>query len=125
MPIPLAVGRLNRIGFNRLSTPVARHLPGFGVVHHRGRRSGRAYRTPVNVFPVEGGFVIALTYGSRTDWVRNVQAAGGCSVETRGELVACDRPRLYRDPERRGIRPLERRVLGLIGVEEFLELRRT
>jgi deazaflavin-dependent oxidoreductase (nitroreductase family) len=123
MPIPLAIGRLNRVGFNRLSRPVAAHLPGFGVVHHRGRRSGRAFRTPVNVFPTDSGFVLALTYGPHTDWVRNVLAAGGCAVETRGRVVECVEPRLYRDPQRRGIRPLERVVLGWLGVEEFIELR--
>lgn len=122
VPIPLAVGRWNRVGFNRLSTPVARHLPGFAVVHHHGRRSGRAYRTPVNVFPVSGGFVIALAYGPRTDWVRNVVAAGGCTLETRGRMVACGEPRVYRDPGRHGIRPVERAALRAIGVEEFLSL---
>jgi deazaflavin-dependent oxidoreductase (nitroreductase family) len=101
---------------------VARHLPGFGVVHHHGRRSGKAYRTPVNVFPVSGGFVIALPYGRRTDWVRNVMAAGGCTVETRGRMVACVDPHLYRDPGRRGIRPLERAALAVLGVEDFLSL---
>ena len=122
VPIPLAIGRWNRVGFNRLSTPVARYLPGFGVVHHRGRRSGREYRTPVNVFPVPGGVVIALTYGPRTDWVRNVVAAGGCTLETRGRMVACGEPRVYRDPGRGGIRPVERAALRAIGVEEFLSL---
>ena len=124
VPIPLSVGRWNRVGFNRLSTPVARHLPGFGVVRHRGRRTGRSYTTPVNVFPVPGGFVIALTYGPRTDWVRNVLAAGGCTLETRGALVECTEPRVYRDSSRRHIRPVERVVLGWIGVEDFMELRR-
>ena len=122
MPIPRAIGRLNRVGLNRLSRPVAAHLPGFGAVHHRGRRSGRAYRTPVNLFPTERGFVIALTYGPRTDWVRNVLAAGGCAVESRGRTVACTAPRLYRDPERHGIRPVERVALGWLGVQESLAL---
>jgi deazaflavin-dependent oxidoreductase (nitroreductase family) len=122
VPIPLAVGRWNRVGFNRLSTPVARHLPGFAVVHHHGRRSGRAYRTPVNVFPVSGGFVIALAYGPRTDWVRNVVAAGGCTLETRGRMVACGDPRVYRDAGRQGIRPVERAALRAMRVEEFLSL---
>ena len=69
-----------------------RWLPGFGVVHHVGRRSGRAYRTPVNLFPSDGGYLIALTYGEHTEWVRNVLAAGGCVVETRGHSVACTTP---------------------------------
>ena len=123
MPIPPAVARFNKAVLNRLTTPVAAHLPGFAVVHHHGRRSGRAFRTPVNLFPVEGGFVVALTYGSRADWVRNVLAAGACTVQTRGRLVPCVAPRLYRDPDRRGIRPVGRAVLGLLGVEEFLALR--
>jgi hypothetical protein len=38
-------------------------MPGLGVVVHRGRRSGRVYQTPVNVFATEDGYVVALTYG--------------------------------------------------------------
>jgi deazaflavin-dependent oxidoreductase (nitroreductase family) len=123
MPIPLTVGKLNKVGLNHLTRPVARHLPGFGVVHHRGRRSGREFQTPVNVFAVDGGYVIALTYGPDADWVRNVLAADGCRLETGGRVVACSSPHLYRDPARRHIRPVERAVLGLLHVEYFLDLR--
>jgi deazaflavin-dependent oxidoreductase (nitroreductase family) len=122
VPLPLVVGKLNKAGLNHLTRPLMRHLPGFAVVHHRGRRSGREYQTPVNLFRVGDRLVIALTYGRHTDWVRNVVAAGGCTIQTRGRLVRCTRPRVYRDIERRGIRPVERAVLGLIGVEDFLEL---
>lgn len=124
MPIPLAVGRLNKSGLNHLTRPLMRHLPGFGVVRHRGRRSGRVYETPVNVFPTADGFVIALTYGTGTDWLKNVLAAGGCELQTRGRWVHCTTPRLRHDPQRHGIRPLERAVLGAIHVDEFLDLRR-
>jgi deazaflavin-dependent oxidoreductase (nitroreductase family) len=123
MPVPSALGRLNKVAFNRLTRPVLRYLPGFGVVHHRGRRSGLSYRTPVNLFPVEGGFVIALFYGPKTDWVRNVVAAGGCVIETRGRRVHCEAPRLYQDTGRRHIRPVERVALRLLNVDQFLELR--
>jgi deazaflavin-dependent oxidoreductase (nitroreductase family) len=123
MPIPLAVGRLNRVGFNRLSIPFAARLPGFGVVHHRGRRSGRAYRTPVNVFPVDDGFVIALTYGPRADWVRNVVVAGGLRIETRGRLHDCTEPYLYRDPERTDVPAGVAVALRALGVEDFLRVR--
>jgi deazaflavin-dependent oxidoreductase (nitroreductase family) len=124
MPIPYAVTRWNRAVFNRATTPLLRHLPGFAVVHHRGRRSGRELQTPVNLFPVPDGFVIAMTYGSHTDWVRNVLAAGECDIETRGRIVHCTDPELYTDPQRRHIRPVERAALALLGVEEFLRLRR-
>ena len=62
-----------------------------GVIHHVGRVSGKAYATPVGPFPVEGGFVINLPYGTSPDWVRNVLAAGRATLAVNGathELVA-------------------------------------
>jgi hypothetical protein len=56
MAIPRTVGRWNKVGLNRVTRHIAPWLPGFGVVVHRGRRSGRIYRTPVNVFATEGGY---------------------------------------------------------------------
>jgi deazaflavin-dependent oxidoreductase (nitroreductase family) len=123
MAIPRTVGRWNKVGLNRVTRHIAPWLPGFGVVVHRGRRSGRIYRTPVNVFATEGGYRFALTYGPNTDWVRNVLAAGGCELETRGRAVRLVGPRLYHDERRHGIRPLERRILRLLGVADFLALR--
>jgi deazaflavin-dependent oxidoreductase (nitroreductase family) len=91
---------------------------------HRGRRSGRTYQTPVNTFPTENGYIIALTYGAgKTDWVKNVQAAGGCELRTRGRVLQLDSPRVYRDAARRGIRAPHRQVLRLIGVADFLSLK--
>jgi deazaflavin-dependent oxidoreductase (nitroreductase family) len=123
MAIPRTVGRWNKVGLNRVTRHIAPWLPGFGVVVHRGRRSGRRYRTPVNVFATEDGYRFALTYGPDTDWVRNVLAAGGCELETRGRTVRLVAPRLYHDERRRGIRPLERQILRLLGVADFLTLR--
>jgi deazaflavin-dependent oxidoreductase (nitroreductase family) len=122
MPAPLWIGKANKVGFNRVSQPLARRLPGFAVVVHRGRRSGREYHTPVNLFLVDGHPVIALTYGRHTDWVKNVLAAGGCRIETRGRSIACTTPEVYRDPGLTGIRAPERLILPLLGVDEFLRL---
>ena len=80
------------------------------------------YRTPVNVFPARDGYLIALTYGPGTDWVKNVMAAGGCELETRRRTVRLVSPRLYHDETRRGIRPGERQILRLIGVADFMAL---
>ena len=96
------------------------HLYNCGVVIHRGRRSGRCYRTPVNVFPAGDGYVFALTYGPDTDWVKNALAAGGCELQTRGRTIRLASPRVYRDEDRRGIRPLERQVLRVLNVADFL-----
>jgi deazaflavin-dependent oxidoreductase (nitroreductase family) len=123
MPIPRTIGRWNRVGLNRLTRRLAPRLPGFGVVVHRGRRSGHQYRTPVNVFPTADGYRFALTYGPDTDWVRNVLAAGGCELQTRGRTVRLVAPRLYHDERRRGIRPVERQILRLLGVADFLSLK--
>src|ERR1700758_627648 len=107
MPIPLAVGRWNKAGLNRVTRHVAPWMPGLGLVVHHGRRSGNLYQTPVNVFPTGEGFIIALTYGPDTDWVKNVLAADGCELRTRGRVVRLTGPRLFRDETRRQIRPLE------------------
>jgi deazaflavin-dependent oxidoreductase (nitroreductase family) len=124
MPIPARVAQWNKVGLNRVVRHVAPRMPGLGLVVHLGRRSGRAYQTPVNVFPAEDGYVIALTYGpENTDWVKNVQAAGGCELRTRGRVLQLDAPRVYHDETRRGIRAPHRQVLGLIGVADFLALK--
>ena len=125
MPIPKAIGRLNRVGANRVIRPFARHLPGFGVVVHRGRRSGRNFETPVNVFRTTDGYLVALTYGPQTDWTRNVLAAGGCTLRTRGSEATLTEPRVVHDPDRRGVPVVVRELLGLIGVTDFLVLRST
>jgi deazaflavin-dependent oxidoreductase (nitroreductase family) len=123
VPIPKVVAKWNKAGLNRVTRHIAPWAPGLGVVVHRGRRSGRSYQTPVNVFREPGGYVFALTYGPDTDWVRNVLAAGGCELRTHGRVVALTEPRLYRDETRRAIRPAERQVLRLLGVADFLSLK--
>jgi deazaflavin-dependent oxidoreductase (nitroreductase family) len=122
MPIPKTVGRWNKAGLNRVTKRIAPWMPGFGVVVHRGRRSGKEYQTPVNVFATDDGYVLALTYGPDTDWVKNVVAAGGCELRTGGRVVRLTAPRLFHDQARRDIRPLERQVLRVIGVADFLSL---
>lgn len=122
MPIPKAVARFNRVGLNRLTRRIAPWAPGFGVVVHRGRSSGQTYQTPVNVFPTPSGIRIALTYGVDSQWVKNVVAAGGCIVRTRGRELTLSAPKIVHDPARAGIRPLERRILHLLDVQDFLDL---
>jgi deazaflavin-dependent oxidoreductase (nitroreductase family) len=122
MPLPRSVARFNRHATNRLLGPLARFMPLFGVVIHRGRRSGRLYRTPVNVFGRRGGLLVALTYGSEADWVRNVLAAGGCTIETRGRKLVVRNPRLLHDPTHRSVPPILRPVGRLGNVSDFMEL---
>jgi len=122
MPLPKRLARFNRIVTNRVLGPVARFLPGFAVVWHVGRRSGRSYRTPVNLFRRGDGYVIALTYGADSQWVRNVLAAGAVDVETRGRRVHPVDPEVVRDGERSLVPAPVRVVLGLANVDEFMLL---
>jgi deazaflavin-dependent oxidoreductase (nitroreductase family) len=123
MPIPMVVARWNRVGLNRLTRRIAPWAPGLGVVVHQGRRSGRSYETPVNVFPTTSGVRIALTYGPDTDWVKNVLAANGCELRTRGRKLQLAQPKIVHDPARTDTRAFERRVLHALQVEDFLDLR--
>lgn len=108
---------------NPLSRLVAGRLPWFAIVHQVGRRSGRRHDTPMNVFRHDGDWVFALTYGADVDWVRNVLAAGECTITTRGRLVHLVEPELVVDPQRRLVPQPVRAFLGLLRVTEFLRMR--
>jgi deazaflavin-dependent oxidoreductase (nitroreductase family) len=123
MPLPKRLARFNRRVTNRLTGRLARHLPWFGVVTHRGRRSGQSYRTPVNVFRIPDWYVIALTYGPDSEWTKNVLEAGECQLETRGRSVHLSHPRMVTDENRRLVPPPVRPILRALGVAQFLLLR--
>ncbi|HKX17702.1 MAG TPA: nitroreductase family deazaflavin-dependent oxidoreductase [bacterium] len=117
------VAGFNRVVLNRITRPFAGRAPGFAVVIHHGRTSGRLYRTPVNIFRVPGGYVIALTYGAESEWVKNVLAAGECTVEMHGELFRLVDPVVVRDPGPLSLPPVLVRVItGVGGVTEYLRL---
>jgi deazaflavin-dependent oxidoreductase (nitroreductase family) len=77
-----------------------RWMPILGILHHRGRRSGRAYATPLGMRHWGNYFVMPRTFGEDAAWYRNVLAAGGCSVKYLGNLLPC-RARGDRLPSRR------------------------
>jgi deazaflavin-dependent oxidoreductase (nitroreductase family) len=64
------------------------------VIRHVGRKTGRPYETPVVAFATDDGFVIALPYGSGTDWLKNVLAKGSATIVNEGETWLIDRPEL-------------------------------
>ena len=108
---------------NPVIRPLAGRLPTFGVVTVRGRRSGRMFRTPVNVFRRGDAYLFFLTYGSDVQWVQNVLAAGTCSLRTRGREVSLVEPELIVDPELRLAPPIVRLLEGMAGVTEVLRMR--
>jgi deazaflavin-dependent oxidoreductase (nitroreductase family) len=122
MPLPRALARFNRVATNKIGRLLAPRLPGAGVVVHRGRKSGREYRTPISAFRRPGGYAVALTYGPEAEWVQNVLAAGGAVLETRGRQVSVTNPRVIHDPAYRLVPRLVGDILGLLGADAFLLL---
>ena len=97
MTLPRWLARLNR----RMTNPLVMRVLGRRVpaVIHRGRTSGRGYRTPVAVFMLGGRVVIPLTYGHSTEWARNVMAAHGCLIEHKRGRIRLERPEVIGPPD--------------------------
>jgi deazaflavin-dependent oxidoreductase (nitroreductase family) len=74
--------------------PLAGLIPPLAVVQHVGRRSGKAYRTPVLALVVEGVIVTPLPYGTDIDWCRNVVTAGRYELEVLGRRIEMENPRI-------------------------------
>jgi deazaflavin-dependent oxidoreductase (nitroreductase family) len=95
-PAPRAPAPPRRVArlFNRLVLPLAgtRLLPLYGVLEHRGRRSGKIFRTPVVARPTDDGFLVPMPWGERTDWYRNVRAAGGCVMRWNSRVYPLVQP---------------------------------
>jgi deazaflavin-dependent oxidoreductase (nitroreductase family) len=89
------LARFNRRLPNRvIRTFAGRRLSPVALMVHQGRRSGRRYRTPVMPLPLGDGFLVSLPYGPERDWVRNVLAAGRCTLQRGGRRFELDDPRL-------------------------------
>ena len=116
------VAAFNLAVTNRITSRFAARLPGFGILTHVGRKSGTVYRTPLNVFRAPDGFLIALTYGRESEWVRNVIATGGCKLETRGKTYHLSAPNVVHDPTRQRFPIPVRLVLRVVGADEYMEL---
>lgn len=114
----------------RLLNPVMRSLAGrqhvalFAQVRHCGRRTGRAYITPVTARPTADGFVVPLTFGEGSDWIRNVLAAGGCVIRWDGVDYSMADPEVIDwATARPAFTPIERALIPVIGIERFVRLR--
>jgi deazaflavin-dependent oxidoreductase (nitroreductase family) len=117
----------------RLFTRVMRRLAlrsagkegsGTSVVRHVGRRSGRAYQTPVIAAQHDDSFLIALPYGERTDWLKNVLARGSATIVTNGRSYDVDRPEVIAMAEATGyFRPREQRMHRQFHVDSALQVR--
>jgi deazaflavin-dependent oxidoreductase (nitroreductase family) len=108
---------------NPITRLFAGHMPSFGMLTYSGRKTGRIYHTPINVFRRGDEYIFVLTYGSDASWVKNALAAGECRLRTRGRDVRLTHPQLVIDAKQ-SLVPAPIRFIGRLGnVTEFVRMR--
>ena len=111
--------------FNPLAMLLAgtRLLPLYGVIKHRGRKSGKPFSTPVVVRPTPDGFIVPMPWGEGTDWFRNVRAAGGCQIRWNGRDFTLVQPEVI-DSATAGsaFGAVQRGALARFGITQCLQL---
>lgn len=118
------LGRLTHMLNPLILGRAGRGSSSFAVIHHQGRRSGRAYATPVSARLTPDGFMIPMTFGQGADWFQNIQAAGECDIQWQGTRYRVTDPQVIDlAAARLAFSPLERAMLPLIGVEQFVQVR--
>src|SRR4029453_4164496 len=114
----------------RLVGPIGRALAGhrwftlYGLLIHRGRTSGREYRIPVVRRPLDDGFVIPMPWGASTQWVKNVEAAGGARIIWNGRAYDVVAPEgIDADAAGPALSGVQRTAVGRLGMNTFMRLR--
>ncbi len=116
LKLPRRLARFNRVVTNPIQGVYAWLLPPWAVICHRGRRTARAYRTPVLAVKRGDTVAVAVLYGEESDWVRNLLAAGGGQLVRAGRTYELAAPRLVhaggRDPAVAGAGGCDAAVTG-------------
>ena len=121
MPVPRWMAQVNKRIFNPLEIRRGKRP----VLIHTGRRSGETYQTPMDAHQIDGGYVFILMYTARSDWVKNVLAAGRAAVRVGGEEFELVNPRLIDADEARSILPPDTDVApGRVKGIEYLRMDR-
>ena len=116
---------LGKRGFNRVVLKTA-GTPGASaaVIRHRGRTSGRVYETPMGAVASGEGFLIALPYGLRSNWLRNVLADGAATLTLDGSRFEVDEPEIIPLASvETAFAAKEQRMHRIFGVTQVLRLR--
>ena len=105
---------------------IAGRIGPYAVVRHVGRRSGRAYATPVWAASRGDDFMIALILGTEADWCRNIRAAGGCTLQLGGISYELNGPQLVDQAAALPAFPVWIRLVArVVGIRHLLRLRAT
>jgi len=78
---------------NPVAVPLARVVPGITVIRHRGRKSGKTYETAISAYRKGNSVAIMLAHG-KTNWVKNILAAGEADILLGGRDLHLVNPRI-------------------------------
>lgn len=93
MPWPRAFRPVHQ-HINPLALRVAGRFGSLVELEHVGRRSGLTRHTPVRAFRRGDRVVAGANFGSDSDWVKNVMAAGQARMRMRGRTLLLSNPQL-------------------------------
>ena len=104
---------------NPVAVPIARFTPGITVITHRGRKSGRRLETAVSAY--RKGHTVAIMLGhGKTNWVKNILAAGEADIRLRGRDVHLINPRIVEAGSDNPSLPLMARIAARRGFGVFV-----
>ena len=104
---------------NPVAVPIARVVPGITIIKHRGRSSGKAFETPVSAYRKGHTVAIMLAHG-KTNWVKNILAAGEAEIRLGGRDVHLTNPRIVEAGTHDPSLPLMARLAARRGVGVFV-----
>ena len=125
MQLPQWLARFNPYFTNPIQRLWAGWAPTMGILEHVGRKSGKPYRTPLNVFSTDDGVAIMLTYGPNRDWLKNVVAADGARMRRHGKMLELTDPVLMPKAEAaRSVKDPWRPIFARLPFEQVVLLKR-
>nr|WP_296768820.1 nitroreductase family deazaflavin-dependent oxidoreductase [Rhodococcus sp. (in: high G+C Gram-positive bacteria)] len=96
-------------------------MPPLAVLRHEGRRSGRAYETPVQAYRTPGGFIVGLAYSDNPNWVRNILASGTGEITRGRHNYTISNPRRRGPDARRELAKPVAAMMRLLGIDNYFQ----
>jgi deazaflavin-dependent oxidoreductase (nitroreductase family) len=120
MAFPRRMAALPRL-LNPVALPLTRRVPPLAVLHHRGRRSGRSYETPVQAYSTCDGWLVGLAYDHNAPFALNLLAANGGEMTRAGRRYRISQPRRVGREALKTLPALAALQMRMVGIDEFLQ----